>query len=259
MKKSIVFFLFVLFACSHKTIEYKTDGKIDSVEVYNRKGKLDGLKIVYYSNEAVLMTANYKDGKLDGDYIEYFPSGEILSRAHFRNGKQRGLKVRYFRNGNLDTRITYSDDGNRIGSAISYYSNGKFKKYNCFAFDGLNMYVLSLDSNSNVIKEEGKSFDESFHVLNNFDSVKVNESVFSFEILVSKPPFRRNIISIYELSKEGKKINVQTLESDTFVVKVNRRFDQTGLNHLYVVGKVYNQKDDCIIKDSIDYSVNVVK
>jgi antitoxin component YwqK of YwqJK toxin-antitoxin module len=69
--------------------------KIMTIENY-LKGKLNGLRKVFYKEGAIAEECNYKDGKKHGNYKKYLENGTIIEESIYKNGEYEGLAI--FRN-----------------------------------------------------------------------------------------------------------------------------------------------------------------
>ena len=69
--------------------------KIMTIENYI-KGKLNGLRKVFYKEGAIAEECNYKDGKKHGNYKKYLENGTIIEESIYKNGEYEGLAI--FRN-----------------------------------------------------------------------------------------------------------------------------------------------------------------
>jgi antitoxin component YwqK of YwqJK toxin-antitoxin module len=105
-------------------------GRISYKETFS-KGKLNGLKTVYYVPESVedktikvAKTYMYKDDVIEGDVIEYFDTGIVKSKVTYVKGKPNGLLVINHPNGKAMIHERYKF-GNRHGWCMAYDESGK--------------------------------------------------------------------------------------------------------------------------------------
>ena len=64
------------------------------------KGKLDGLRTVFYSNGKIAEEIMYKNNLKNGSYKKYTEKGALLEESNFKNDLYSGLAI--FRDGNGD-------------------------------------------------------------------------------------------------------------------------------------------------------------
>jgi len=57
------------------------------------KGKLNGVRKVFYLSGKIAEEANYKDGKRDGFYKKYAENGIVLEESNYKNGEFDGLAI----------------------------------------------------------------------------------------------------------------------------------------------------------------------
>lgn len=60
------------------------------------KGKLNGVRKVYFKSKNIAEEANYKNGLKDGIYKKYAENGAVLEECNYKNGLLDGLSI--FRN-----------------------------------------------------------------------------------------------------------------------------------------------------------------
>ncbi|THD33907.1 MAG: hypothetical protein DI588_01850 [Flavobacterium johnsoniae] len=98
--------------------------EIMTVENYS-KGKLNGIRKVFYKSGKIAEEANYKDGIKNGPYKKYSERGVVLEDAIYKNGE-------------FDGAVTYNDDAGKTikgqfkngkkSGIWKYYENGKLVK-----------------------------------------------------------------------------------------------------------------------------------
>lgn len=111
---------------------HKASKAIMASENYS-KGKLEGLRSVYYPNGKIAEETMYKNGLKNGLYKKYTESGIIIEESNYKNDQYDGLAI--FRD---------SDDGNIV-------SKGKF-------VNGKKMGVWQFFAKGKLVKEENMSF-----------------------------------------------------------------------------------------------------
>jgi hypothetical protein len=60
-----------------------------ALEIYS-KGKLNGVKKVFYNTEKIAEEANYVNGVKQGSYKKYAENGVLMEEATFKNGEYDG-------------------------------------------------------------------------------------------------------------------------------------------------------------------------
>jgi antitoxin component YwqK of YwqJK toxin-antitoxin module len=88
-----------------------------------KKGKLNGVKQVFYRNTVLAESSNYKDGILDGAYKKYAENGKLLEESNYKNGDLHGSANFFDGEGNLVLKGQYKN-GLRNG-IWETYENGK--------------------------------------------------------------------------------------------------------------------------------------
>jgi antitoxin component YwqK of YwqJK toxin-antitoxin module len=92
-------------------------------EEYNyKKGLLDGVCKVYYSDGSVKSVRNYVDGKPHGKFIDYNSKGVVEHETNYRDGKQDGPEISYDSDGKVRSQTIYSD-GKPTGAQVQTFSD----------------------------------------------------------------------------------------------------------------------------------------
>lgn len=92
------------------------------------KGKLDGIRKVYYKEGAIAEETTYKNGKKEGVYKKYAENGVVLEEAIYKNDQYHGLTI--FRNpDNTVTAKGIFTNGKKTG-IWEFLENGKMVKKN---------------------------------------------------------------------------------------------------------------------------------
>jgi len=91
--------------------KYTTPGvAMYSVETYNAKGELDGLKTVYIREGHPLQVVHYIDGLQDGISQSFNPgTGKVLREAEYKHGVLDGWVTTYAADGTVTSRVLYAD------------------------------------------------------------------------------------------------------------------------------------------------------
>lgn len=104
---------------------YDEDGKLFERSQY-KKGKLDGLRTIFFANGEVEIQENYTDGKIDGLYKSFYDNGNVNLEANYVGGKMEGIVKRYYSTGELLEEVKFVANQEN-GPFKEYYKNGKVK------------------------------------------------------------------------------------------------------------------------------------
>lgn len=91
------------------------------------KGKLDGLRIQYFSNGNKVSERYYKDALSHGHSKEFYESGTIKQEGDFVKGKENGTWTIYYPNGNKQAIVNF-DNGVQNGAYYQYNQKGELVK-----------------------------------------------------------------------------------------------------------------------------------
>ncbi len=114
---------------------HKASKMVMTIENYS-KGKLEGLRSVFYSNGKIAEEIIYKEDKKNGSYKKYTESGIIIEESNYKNDQFEGLAI--FRD---------ADDGNIV-------SKGKF-------VNGKKAGIWQFFEKGKLVKEENMSYPQS--------------------------------------------------------------------------------------------------
>ncbi len=91
--------------------KYTTPGvAMYSVEIYNAKGELDGMKAVYAREGRPLQIVHYIDGLQHGIAQSFNPgTGKVLREAEYKHGVLDGWVTTYAADGTVKSRVLYAD------------------------------------------------------------------------------------------------------------------------------------------------------
>jgi antitoxin component YwqK of YwqJK toxin-antitoxin module len=107
--------------------KYYQEASKDLMSVENFvKGKLSGLKKVFYKNNVVAEESNYLNGLKNGSYKKYTEKGIVLEESNFKNGEYEGLVIFRDALGNITAKGPYVN-GLKKGK-WQFFVNGKLKK-----------------------------------------------------------------------------------------------------------------------------------
>ncbi len=117
-------------------------------------GKLhEGEWIYYHENSPTVMTReNYKKGKLDGLRSVYFPNGKIAEEIQYKNGVRHGPYKKYTPTGIVLEETTYKN-GEMDGNAIFRSADGKIASEGKFV-NGLKKGIWKFYEDGKVVREE---------------------------------------------------------------------------------------------------------
>lgn len=91
--------------------KYTTPGvAMYSIENYNAKGELDGMKVVYAREGRPLQIVHYIDGLQHGVAQSFNPgTGKVLREAEYKHGVLDGWVTTYAADGAVKSRVLYAD------------------------------------------------------------------------------------------------------------------------------------------------------
>lgn len=75
-------------------------------EIY-KKGKLDGIKKVFYKDGSIAEISNYSMGVLNGKYLKYAENDTLLEDSNYKNGQLHGAAIFYDGNGKVALKGEY--------------------------------------------------------------------------------------------------------------------------------------------------------
>ena len=99
--------------------------EIMSTETYV-KGKITGVRKVFYKSGKIAEETTYKDGIKNGPYKKYSEKGDVLEESNYKNGEFDGPAIYKDGLGQL-VNVGQYKDGKKSGM-WKYYENGKFVK-----------------------------------------------------------------------------------------------------------------------------------
>jgi antitoxin component YwqK of YwqJK toxin-antitoxin module len=125
-------------------ILYENERLTGEIVRYHKNGKLkylakcidgyiEGVVKTYFIDGNIESEMNFKRGKANGLLILYNPRHKILKKALYEYGKIRELQT-FFENGQLAYKIGYDETGRRSGELISYYENGRIESSGNYPF-----------------------------------------------------------------------------------------------------------------------------
>lgn len=117
------------------TYYHKASKAIMATENYS-KGKLEGLRSVFYPSGKIAEEIGYKNGLKNGPYKKYTETGIIIEESNYKNNEFNGLAI--FRN---------ADDGTIV-------SQGKF-------VNGKKAGIWQFFEKGKLVKEENMSYPQS--------------------------------------------------------------------------------------------------
>jgi len=80
---------------------------------YNDDGQLDGADTLFYDNNQIRTTGNYKDDERSGEWFGYYPSGKLSARAMYKKGNQKSGEF-------------YNEDGSKNESVHEFSSESEY-------------------------------------------------------------------------------------------------------------------------------------
>lgn len=83
---------------------YNEDGRVSHLSTY-RKGKLEGLEVLYYEDGREKLKGPNKDGDRDSQWVVYFPSGKVAGHATYQAGNRVSMSL-FHEDGSKNTKDT---------------------------------------------------------------------------------------------------------------------------------------------------------
>lgn len=118
---------------------FKKNGKaLMSVEHYNNKGELHGVKEVFYDSGQVAEHFNYIEGLLQGEVKYYAENGTLVKLYLYENDALNGYSKHFTADGQILVEGAYKK-GKKNG-IWKYYENGKLKRTKDFTYYSKNPY-----------------------------------------------------------------------------------------------------------------------
>ena len=71
-------------------------------------GKREGVHIIRYDNDNILVKAEYKYNTLNGQYKKFFSNGKLMEESVYDLGVMDGISRNYHKNGKLKTEDYYN-------------------------------------------------------------------------------------------------------------------------------------------------------
>jgi antitoxin component YwqK of YwqJK toxin-antitoxin module len=102
---------------------YHEDSKVIMTLENYKKGKLDGLRTVFYPSAKIADKTNYVNGIKQGLYLKYSENGIVLEEVNYNNGELDGLATYKDPQGNIVAQGNYKA-GKKSG-IWKFYENGK--------------------------------------------------------------------------------------------------------------------------------------
>lgn len=118
-----------------------------------KKGQLNGLRTIFFTNGEVEIQENYVNGVIDGVYKSFYDNGNVNLIATYNNGKMEGIVKRYYYSGELMEEVTFIDNEEN-GPFKEYFKNGQVKWEGQYK-DGDNEYgsIKRFDESGTLIKK----------------------------------------------------------------------------------------------------------
>jgi antitoxin component YwqK of YwqJK toxin-antitoxin module len=108
---------------------HKSSDQVMTKEYY-KNGKLDGMKVTYYTNDQITEETEYKDGLKNGKDNFYSPEGVQIKKLIYKNGFLHGPAYYYDSNGSIILEGNYKD-GKKDG-LWKHYEGGALIKEETF-------------------------------------------------------------------------------------------------------------------------------
>ncbi|TYB76965.1 toxin-antitoxin system YwqK family antitoxin [Bizionia myxarmorum] len=109
-----------------------------TLEHYNTKGFLEGVRYIYYPQGQVAEKSLYEHGKLNGKAIGYAENGNVIKIHHYKMGALHGEAQFFDEAGELLVEGMYKND--QKNGVWKYYENGQLKEEKDFTAKSNNPY-----------------------------------------------------------------------------------------------------------------------
>lgn len=104
---------------------HKASKIIMTIENYS-KGKLEGLRSVFYPNSKIAEEINYKNNLKEGIYKRYTEAGIVIEEAIYKNNEYNGIAIYNDTEGNIVSKGKYTN-GKKTG-VWQFFEKGKLIK-----------------------------------------------------------------------------------------------------------------------------------
>lgn len=107
--------------------KYYHEGSKDIMTIENySKGKLTGVRKVFYKSGKIAEETTYTDGIKNGPYKSFTEKGIVMEESNYKNGKYNGQAIFRETSGALSSKGSFVN--NEKKGAWEYYEGGKLKK-----------------------------------------------------------------------------------------------------------------------------------
>lgn len=104
---------------------HKASKTVMTIENYS-KGKLEGLRTVFYPSGKIAEEMNYKNNLKEGIYKRYTEAGIVIEEAIYKNNEYNGLAIYSDPEGNLVSKGKYTNG--KKGGVWQFFEKGKLVK-----------------------------------------------------------------------------------------------------------------------------------
>ena len=107
-----------------KNTEYFKNGQLRLDALYNDIGDLTGTFALYYDTGQLRTQQEFDaDGNKIGTYTSYYPNGKLMEIGDYAGVdyfRKKGEWKTYYKSGQLKTKITYDNQGKRVGDILKF-------------------------------------------------------------------------------------------------------------------------------------------
>ncbi len=96
------------------------------------KGKLDGVRTLYYPSGGVQYEETHLNGEFEGIYKAYYPEGELELEGKYVDNKMTGIWTAYYPNGTKKEAVTFVDNEEN-GPFTEWHASGTLKAEGSYA------------------------------------------------------------------------------------------------------------------------------
>ena len=133
--------------------QFYPGGKLNYTIDYNNENQMHGDVKVYYPNQVLKATSEWKDGERNGKSISYHINKQISEDYTYKEGNYEGVYEEFYITGQLKEKGTYKK-GISVGETVYYYQNGTVRKKDILDENGkLNGLVQEFAENGDKLFE----------------------------------------------------------------------------------------------------------
>ena len=253
-KIALISFILCCFACKNgKNLEIKKDyypsGKLKRISKTINDKTIDTSFLFYENGNIETIEVYNLSGKLDGTARYYWENGKYLCSTHFVNDKAQGETTAYDSTGNLYYRKFFYND--KVMGDYYEYKNNKVSSYKFIDSDTSFVSVIDYDEKGGIINNNrGRNIYYTMDV----KKLPHDSASYTFHILQSNPLRNSNKLILNCFDKNGKQIEHDSINSTgQHLVELKKVFS-SNLKKMDLINLQY----DSIIKKQYRSTFNIV-